>query len=121
MTNSIEKAAERLEQLRNAGATVPKKVVLADHQAIPDYAEKHEKYAKPSELEAIEKLSVSGKISSSKIINIDLMALAAAGLMAAVARTPVSRAPTMPPMPCTPKASRLSSYFRARLSQTAPA
>jgi len=42
-------------------------------------------------------------------------------LIAGSASTPVSRAPAIPPMPCTPKASRLSSYLKMRLIQTAPA
>ncbi|MNC72574.1 hypothetical protein D3C75_1236420 [compost metagenome] len=39
-------------------------------------------------------------------------------LIAVEAKTPVSKAPTRPPAPCRPKASRLSSYLSSFFSQT---
>lgn len=81
MTSSIEKAAQRLEQLRNAGAPMPDDAVPPDRMHGPNHT--------MSTVQLTESVSQAGEgppvdsptKSVSKIVQIELAALAAAGFV----------------------------------------
>ena len=77
MTSSIEKAAQRLEQLRKAGVPVPGNVVRHEEIPAPSAEQQSAKFS-PAEDVVID---VQRGVPASKSVHIDLTALAAAGFV----------------------------------------
>jgi exopolysaccharide/PEP-CTERM locus tyrosine autokinase len=82
MTSSIEKAAQRLEQLRKAGALVPGGVVQPAESVGPSTVEQQAQTVSPAQEAVLEvRRGVPASTPVSKSVHIDLTALAAAGLI----------------------------------------
>ncbi|ART54003.1 chromosome partitioning ATPase [Acidovorax carolinensis] len=82
MTSSIEKAAQRLEQLRKAGAPVPGGVVQPAESVGPSTVEQPAQTVAPAEDAVLDvRRGVPTSKPVSKSVHIDLTALAAAGFI----------------------------------------
>jgi exopolysaccharide/PEP-CTERM locus tyrosine autokinase len=82
MTSSIEKAAQRLEQLRKAGALVPGGVVQPAESVGPSTVEQQAQTVSPAQEAVLEvRRGVPASTPVSKSVHIDLTALAAAGFI----------------------------------------
>jgi exopolysaccharide/PEP-CTERM locus tyrosine autokinase len=82
MTSSIEKAAQRLEQLRKAGAPVPGNVVQPAESVGPSTVQQPAQTVSPAEDAVLEvRRGVPTSKPVSKCVHIDLTALAAAGFV----------------------------------------
>lgn len=77
MTSSIEKAAQRLEQLRKAGAPLPEGIAQSEGAATQQMT----RLTSPSAITATDARSATPSKPSSKTVQIDLTALAAAGFV----------------------------------------
>ena len=77
MTSSIEKAAQRLEQLRKAGAPLPQGIAQSEGAATQQMT----RLTSPSAITATDARSATPSKPSSKTVQIDLTALAAAGFV----------------------------------------
>lgn len=77
MTSSIEKAAQRLEQLRKAGASLPEGIVRSEDAAMQQMT----RPISPAEFTATDAPIATPSKPSSKTVQIDLTALAAAGFV----------------------------------------
>lgn len=80
MTSSIEKAAQRLEQLRAAGAVLPNDEVTADKRTATPSPAAHT-VSPPLPPSAFNTPAVPPCVPSAKSVHIDLIALAAAGFV----------------------------------------
>lgn len=82
MTSSIEKAAQRLEQLRNAGTPLPGERAKPEEAAAPNAMRQTEQATAPAATTAIEvQEAASHSKPGSKTVQIDLTALAAGGFV----------------------------------------
>ena len=81
MTSSIEKAAQRLEQLRKAGVPVPGNVVRHEEIPAPSAEQQSAKFSPAEDVVIDVPRGVPASPPGSKSVHIDLTALAAAGFV----------------------------------------
>ncbi|MDD2711648.1 MAG: XrtA-associated tyrosine autokinase [Simplicispira sp.] len=81
MTSSIEKAAQRLEQLRAAGASLPGEGLSADKGTVPSMPAPSVPVASATAPPASRAETTPSSAPSSKTVHIDLAALAGAGFV----------------------------------------